>query len=110
MTSNRQVRLALLWNNSNLLISQHIKSSRHRKFAINDANFYQLDVVLDRIKRKTRTEVQIGRTGEESSEQQGQGWDSDSEQCVDDILPNLADDSSTNDVEMEDEEMVDLDD
>ncbi|KAK7472870.1 Cdc7p-Dbf4p kinase complex regulatory subunit [Stygiomarasmius scandens] len=89
---------------------QHIKSSRHRKFAINDANFYQLDVVLDRIKRKTRTEVQIGRTGEESSEQQGQGWDSDSEQCVDDILPNLADDSSTNDVEMEDEEMVDLDD
>ncbi|THV06806.1 hypothetical protein K435DRAFT_960398 [Dendrothele bispora CBS 962.96] len=87
---------------------QHIKGSRHRKFAINDANFYQLDVVLNRIKRKTRTEMQSDPAGEEPCEKQGQEWDSDSEQCVDDILPNLADDPCGNDIE-EDEDMFDLD-
>ncbi|KAG7090857.1 hypothetical protein E1B28_009939 [Marasmius oreades] len=39
----------------------HIVCSRHRKFAANDANFSQLDCVLDRVRRKTVAEVRSER-------------------------------------------------
>ncbi|KAF8972962.1 Dfp1/Him1, central region-domain-containing protein [Flammula alnicola] len=35
----------------------HIVSNKHRKFASNSANFAALDVVLDRLQRRTREEV-----------------------------------------------------
>ncbi|KAF9007967.1 Dfp1/Him1, central region-domain-containing protein [Cyathus striatus] len=35
----------------------HINSRRHRNFALNDANFLQLDCVLARVQRRTREEL-----------------------------------------------------
>ncbi|KAF5370611.1 hypothetical protein D9758_002074 [Tetrapyrgos nigripes] len=88
---------------------QHVKSARHRKFAVNDANFAQLDVVLDRMQRKMRVEAYVDPVVNGSSRGYGQTWDSDSEQSLsDDVLPNLAADPG--DVEMEDEDVIDLDD
>ncbi|KAF9264218.1 hypothetical protein L218DRAFT_863434 [Marasmius fiardii PR-910] len=40
---------------------QHIVCSKHRRFAANDANFSQLDCVLDRVRRKTVEEVRNER-------------------------------------------------
>ncbi|ESK92946.1 g1 s regulator [Moniliophthora roreri MCA 2997] len=40
---------------------QHITCSKHKKFANNDANFSQLDCVLDRVRRKTIEEVRRER-------------------------------------------------
>ncbi|GJJ06076.1 hypothetical protein Clacol_000265 [Clathrus columnatus] len=37
----------------------HLKSSRHRRFARNDNNYTELDVLLERLERKTMTEVEI---------------------------------------------------
>lgn len=38
--------------------SQHIRGRRHQKFANNDANYVQLDSLLNRVKRLTRSEVE----------------------------------------------------
>lgn len=38
-------------------LSQHIISSRHRKFAANPSNFTALDKVLNRLQRKNRAEI-----------------------------------------------------
>jgi regulatory subunit for Cdc7p protein kinase len=37
--------------------AQHIAGRRHRKFATDNANFLQLDYILDRVKRRTVEEV-----------------------------------------------------
>ncbi|KAJ7901697.1 Dfp1/Him1, central region-domain-containing protein, partial [Mycena olivaceomarginata] len=37
--------------------TQHIAGRRHRKFATDNANFLQLDYILDRVKRRTAEEV-----------------------------------------------------
>lgn len=39
----------------------HINGRRHRKFAMDDANFVQLDYVLSRVKRRTLAEVSAER-------------------------------------------------
>lgn len=36
---------------------QHIAGRKHRKFAVDDANFLQLDYILARVKRRTVEEV-----------------------------------------------------
>ncbi|KAL6310492.1 Dfp1/Him1, central region-domain-containing protein [Sparassis latifolia] len=36
---------------------EHINTRRHRKFAVDDSNFVQLDYVLERVKRRTIEEV-----------------------------------------------------
>ena len=40
---------------------QHIEHRKHRKYATNPDNFIQLDYLLDRVRRQTRTEVTEGR-------------------------------------------------
>ncbi|KAF7376027.1 DBF4-type domain-containing protein [Mycena sanguinolenta] len=37
--------------------NQHIAGRKHRKFAVDDNNFLQLDLILDRVKRRTIEEV-----------------------------------------------------
>ncbi|KZT19906.1 hypothetical protein NEOLEDRAFT_1101614 [Neolentinus lepideus HHB14362 ss-1] len=37
---------------------EHVKGRRHQKFAMNDDNFYQLDRVLSRVRRRTLREVE----------------------------------------------------
>ncbi|KAK7035261.1 Cdc7p-Dbf4p kinase complex regulatory subunit [Paramarasmius palmivorus] len=51
---------------------EHISSSKHRKFANNDANFSQLDCILDRVKRKTIEEVRRERRKPSTSPSQDQ--------------------------------------
>ncbi|CCM00409.1 uncharacterized protein FIBRA_02439 [Fibroporia radiculosa] len=41
--------------------SQHINGRRHRKFAIDDSNFVSLDYVLERVRRRTLSEVEEER-------------------------------------------------
>lgn len=40
-----------------------MNGSRHRKFANDDTNFSQLDMVLSRVRRRTREEVASERKG-----------------------------------------------
>jgi regulatory subunit for Cdc7p protein kinase len=39
-------------------VAQHIVGRKHRKFAVDDGNFLQLDYVLGRVKRRTVEEVE----------------------------------------------------
>lgn len=59
------------------LLYQHIKSRRHRKFAMDDANFVQLDSVLSRVRRRSLAEVEAERRAMESRRQSVQLDDSD---------------------------------
>jgi regulatory subunit for Cdc7p protein kinase len=36
---------------------QHVKGTRHRKFAQNDANYVELDILLHRLQRKAKHDV-----------------------------------------------------
>ncbi|KAF9458449.1 Dfp1/Him1, central region-domain-containing protein [Collybia nuda] len=36
----------------------HISGRKHKKFAVDDANFFQLDCILARVQRRTREEIQ----------------------------------------------------
>ncbi|KAL4248458.1 DNA Replication Regulatory Kinase Subunit [Abortiporus biennis] len=45
----------------------HIAGRRHRKFAAEDANFAQLDFLLDRVRRRTKEEVAAMRIAETSA-------------------------------------------
>ena len=40
---------------------QHIVQRKHRKYATNPDNFIQLDYLLERVRRQTRTEVATSR-------------------------------------------------
>jgi regulatory subunit for Cdc7p protein kinase len=40
---------------------QHVISRKHRKFAQNDGNFYEVDAVLYRVQRKTLAQVEEER-------------------------------------------------
>lgn len=44
------------------ICEKHIESKKHRKFAVNDANFSQLDCVLARVKRRTLQDIEEERT------------------------------------------------
>jgi hypothetical protein len=48
------------WNQPDALI-QHIIQRKHRKYATNPDNFIQLDYLLERVRRRTRTEVATSR-------------------------------------------------
>ena len=48
------------WNHPDALI-QHIVQRKHRKYATNPDNFIQLDYLLERVRRQTRTEVATSR-------------------------------------------------
>ena len=46
----------------NLISMQHIVSRRHQKFANNDGNFIELDLVLNRVKRQTYDDARVQLT------------------------------------------------
>lgn len=39
-------------------VTQHIVGRKHRKFAVDDSNFLQLDFVLARVQRRTTAQVE----------------------------------------------------
>lgn len=43
------------------ILIQHIVHRKHRKYATNPDNFIQLDFLLERVRRQTRSEVADGR-------------------------------------------------
>lgn len=57
----KEVRVLTDFRNVLELITllQHIYSRKHRKFALHDANFVELDLVLGRIRRQTREEIEL---------------------------------------------------
>ncbi|EPQ57429.1 hypothetical protein GLOTRDRAFT_74212 [Gloeophyllum trabeum ATCC 11539] len=70
---------------------EHIKGRKHQKFAMNDDNFYQLDRVLSRVRRRTLQEVEEQRA---MREQQRLRYDEDT------FMPGPS---------SQDEAMIDLD-
>ncbi|KAK7057308.1 DBF4-type domain-containing protein [Favolaschia claudopus] len=69
----------------------HINGKKHRKFAVDDANFLQLDEILDRVKRRTIDDVK----------QEQLEWE---RKCL-----HMDADNPSSDYEMFDEAFVDLD-
>jgi regulatory subunit for Cdc7p protein kinase len=80
---------------------QHIASRKHRKFAVDEANFLQLDYILSRVRRRTVEEVRQEELEWERKCSDPHSSDEDEDVQSQDIL--------TTDYEMFDGALVDLD-
>jgi regulatory subunit for Cdc7p protein kinase len=80
---------------------QHIASRKHRKFAVDEANFLQLDYILSRVRRHTVEEVRQEELEWERKCSDPHSSDEDEDVQSQDIL--------TTDYEMFDGALVDLD-
>ncbi|KAJ7925155.1 Dfp1/Him1, central region-domain-containing protein [Mycena leptocephala] len=81
--------------------TQHIASRKHRKFAVDEANFLQLDYILSRVRRRTVEEVRQEELEWERKCSDPHSSDEDEDVQSQDIL--------TTDYEMFDGALVDLD-
>lgn len=90
-----------------LNVWQHIQDRKHRKFAKDDSNYLQLDVVLNRVQRCTREQYKE-EEHQHSTEDERQMCSEDYPMCSSPLLRGNEDDLWDSDVDADGDVVPDV--